>query len=312
MQKQVLRTILGDIPTENLGLILPHEHLFTDLRGPEVEGYAQADPKQVLSVMLPLLQEAQDVGVSALVECSTIGVGRNIVMLRTLAQNTSLHILAPTGLYQEACIPAAFREQTVEELADLFIKELTKGIGESGSKAGFIKIAISDDGPHPIEQRNIRAAARASQATGAVIASHTIGGRGAIKEISILQDEGATLEKFIWVHAGSESDMSYHFRAADLGVYLEFDSVGNPESDQDTADAVINLIKSGHGDRILLSHDAGWYQPGRPGGEPEHGLRGFTALTEAFIPQLISCEVDDAMINLMTEKNPLSAFAIIV
>lgn len=78
MQKQVLRTILGDIPTENLGLILPHEHLFTDLRGPEVEGYAQADPKQVLSVMLPLLQEAQDVGVSALVECSTIGVGRNI------------------------------------------------------------------------------------------------------------------------------------------------------------------------------------------------------------------------------------------
>lgn len=45
MQKQFLRTILGDIPPENLGLILPHEHLFTDLRGPEVEGYAQADPK---------------------------------------------------------------------------------------------------------------------------------------------------------------------------------------------------------------------------------------------------------------------------
>lgn len=260
--------------------------------------------------MCPLLQEAHEAGVSALVECSTVGVGRNIEILHTLAQNSGVHILAPTGLYREEYIPAIYRDQTIDELANLFIKELTKEMGVMGSKAGFIKIAISDDGPHPIEQRNIRAAARASQETGTAIASHTIGGRGAMKEITLLQDEGLNPEKFIWVHAGSESDPSYHFKAADLGVYVEFDSVGNPKSDQDTADAVINMIENGYGDRILLSHDAGWYQPGRPGGEPEHGLRGFTALTEDFIPQLKDHGVDDQTVRLMTEENPVRAFGI--
>ena len=85
MPLQKLRTLLGDIPAEDFGLILPHEHLFTDLRGPDVKDYAQADPKDVLSVMLPFLKEAYGVGVRVLVECSTIGVGRNIEILQKLA-----------------------------------------------------------------------------------------------------------------------------------------------------------------------------------------------------------------------------------
>ena len=310
MQQRRFRTVLGDIPVEDLGLILPHEHLFTDLRGPGIEDYAQADPKQVLSVMLPFLKQAYDAGVSALVECSTIGVGRNIEILRTLAESTRVHILAPTGLYREEYIPAIYREQSVEEIADLFILELTEGIGMSRSKAGFIKIAMSDDGPRPLEERNVRAAARASMATGAAIASHSIGGRAAMEEIAFLQDEGLDLERFVWVHAGSESDQSYHEIAAELGVYVEFDSIGSSDSDQDALEAVTNLLDKGFGERILLSHDAGWYQPGRPGGEPEHGFRGFTALTQSFIPQLKHQGVDDRMLNMMTEENPVRAFGI--
>lgn len=310
MQKQTIRTVLGDVYPKDLGLILPHEHLFTDLRGPKVEDYAQADPKEVLSVMLPYLKQAHDHGVTTLVECSTIGVGRNIEVLQTLATSTRVHLLAPTGLYREGFIPPIYRDQSVNEIAELFILELTKGIGLSGSKAGFIKIALSDDGPRPIEKRNIRAAARASKETGAAVASHTIGGRAALQEIEILKEEGMNLEKFIWVHAGSETIREFHVKAADQGAYIEFDSVGNPQTNPETTEAVLELLEKGYGDRILLSHDAGWFQPGRPNGEPEHGIRGFTALQDEFLPELQCKGVAEDTIRLIAEENPKRVFAI--
>ena len=81
-------------------------------------------------------------------------------------------------------------------------------------RAGFIKLAMSDDGPTALEIRNLRAAARASQNTGAVIAVHTIGGRIAKQEMDVLEEEGLDLSRFIWVHAQTEPDSSIRKEAA--------------------------------------------------------------------------------------------------
>ena len=72
---KVLRTVLGDVGVEKLGMILPHEHLFTDLGGPDRVGYAQADPQEVVQVLSPFLEAAFRAGITAMVECSTGGVG---------------------------------------------------------------------------------------------------------------------------------------------------------------------------------------------------------------------------------------------
>ena len=95
-----IHTINGPVEIDSLGLILPHEHLFTDLRGPRVADYAQGEPSAVVEVVEPHLAEASKVGVTALVECSTVGVGRNLTVLRRLAKATSIHIIAPTGVYR--------------------------------------------------------------------------------------------------------------------------------------------------------------------------------------------------------------------
>lgn len=311
MSEKFFRTIIDDIPVEKLGLILPHEHLFTDLRGPDVSDYAQADPNQVAATMIPFLRNAESAGVTALVECSTIGVGRNIDILTEITKRTQIHIVAPTGIYKESYTPAIYESSTINEMAELWIIELTKGIGITENKAGFIKIAISDDGPTALEKRNIKAAVRASQATGAVIASHTIGGEAALEELSILEEEGLPMNKFIWVHASSESDQHYHLDAASRGAYVEFDAIGQPGVDQqELANAVNFMVEKGYSDRVLLSHDAGWFQPGNPGGKPEHGIRGFTALTEKFIPLLKNKGMNNQTISLLTEENPKRAFAI--
>ena len=188
-----IQTLKGPVATDALGLILPHEHLITDLRLPTVPDHARAEPSTVVKVVQPYLEEASAAGVTALVECTPIGVGRNLLVLQKLAACTPIHIIAPTGVYRDAYIPTELREASVDDLVDRWTQELTVGIEGTSIRAGFIKLALSDDGPTALEIRNLKAAVKASRNTGAVIASHTIGGKNAEKEMDVLEDAGFDL-----------------------------------------------------------------------------------------------------------------------
>jgi phosphotriesterase-related protein len=310
MTAKRIHTLKGSVEMDSLGLILPHEHLFTDLRGPSIAEYAQADPSAVVKVVLPYLEEAAAAGVTALVECSTVGVGRNLSVLRRLAEVSPIHIIAPTGVYRDAYIPASLRESVVDQLADLWTKELTEGIEWTSIRAGFIKLAMSDNGPTLLEVRNLKAAAKASQRMGAVIASHTVGGKLAHKEMDILEEAGLDLHRFIWVHAQTEPNLSMLEQAARRGAYVELDSAGAPyQSQPDLLETTISLIKAGTTDQLLLSHDAGWYNPASPAGLPDEGYRGYTALTRNFLPTLLKRGISKEQIQRITVDNPARAFA---
>lgn len=305
-----IHTVKGPIEIDALGLILPHEHLFTDLRGPRVPDYAQGEPSEVVKVVGPFLAEASAAGVTALVECSTVGVGRNLEVLRSLAESTAIHIIAPTGVYRDAYIPESLRELNEQDLADLWTTELSEGIAGTSIRAGFIKLAMSDDGPTTLEIRNLNAAVRASRNTGAVIASHTIGGKVARQEMNILEEAGLDLHRFIWIHAQTEPDISILEEAARRGAYVELDTVGAPfQSQTELLETASAFIGSGFADHLLLSHDAGWYNPARPDGLPEEGFRGYTALTRDFLPGLLKRGIGEEQVRLITVNNPAKAFA---
>ena len=305
-----IHTVKGPIEIDALGLILPHEHLFTDLRGPRVPDYAQGEPSEVVKVVGPFLAEASAAGVTALVECSTVGVGRNLEVLRSLAESTAIHIIAPTGVYRDAYIPESLRELNEQDLADLWTTELSEGIAGTSIRAGFIKLAMSDDGPTTLEIRNLKAAVRASRNTGAVIASHTIGGKVARQEMNILEEAGLDLHRFIWIHAQTEPDISILEEAARRGAYVELDTVGAPfQSQTELLETASAFIGSGFADHLLLSHDAGWYNPARPDGLPEEGFRGYTALTRDFLPGLLKRGIGEEQVRLITVNNPAKAFA---
>jgi phosphotriesterase-related protein len=236
-------------------------------------------------------------------------VGRNINVLKYLAERTSIKIIAPTGVYREAFIPTAWLDVSKEALADAWIADLTQGIDGTPIRAGFIKIAMSDDGPTEREVRNLQAAARASQATDAVIASHTIGGALAMREMDILEQAGLDLSRFIWVHANAEADPGYHLKAAQRGAYVEFDGLSSaPASLEDHARYTLNLVQAGYAEKVLLSHDAGWYQPGSPTQQPEGGYRGYTTLNQEFMPLLQQRGVSDDIIRLLVHTNSAHAF----
>lgn len=305
-----VQTVKRVVAVEDLGLILPHEHLFTDLRGPLVPDYALAEPEAVARVMEPYLAAAHAVGVTALVECSTVGVGRNLAVLRHLAEVTPVYLIAPTGVYREAFTPPSLRGLSVEALAEEWVRDLTEGIEGTEARAGFIKISMSDDGPTPLEVRNLKAAALASRQTGAAVASHTASGAVARREMEILESAGLDLGRFIWVHANLEPDPAVHLEAARRGAYVEFDAVGAEwQSQSALVDYTLALIETGYAENILLSHDAGWYDPSQPDGRPEGGIRGYSSLVEEFIPALHARGVTDDLVHLITVTNPARAFA---
>jgi phosphotriesterase-related protein len=305
----VIQTTRGAMPAGETGLMLPHEHIFTDLRGPTTPGYAQADPADVSRVMKPLLDAASTQGVSVLVECSSIGVGRNVPILARLGNETALRIVVPTGVYgRGAYAPAEYEAMSETQLRDWMVREITVGIDATGVRAGFIKLACDATALTAAQQRFLRAAARASLQTGAAIAIHTPTGARAVEQADILEAQGAALDRFIWVHAQSEPDLNVHKQLAARGVYVEYDSIGSGSpTDQQYIQKINDMAAAGYGNRILLSHDAGWYQPGSANGGTQ---RGYTYLIETFLPALRAGGASDTLVTSLTVHNPRRAFAL--
>jgi phosphotriesterase-related protein len=301
-----IQTTDGPLLAGGLGVILPHEHIFTDLRGPTVAGYGQADPEDVVRVMKPLLDEAKAQGVEVLVECSSVGVGRNVPILARLARESGLRIMVPTGVYGRAqYAPQTYRDMNEDDLTQWMIREIREGIEETGIKAGFIKVASSESSLTRLEEKFLRSAGRAARETGVVVASHTISGTVAVKQLDILQQLSPSI-RFIWVHAQAEAASSYHRQMAARGAFVEFDSVG-ASPDNQLISMIKGLMMAGYVSRVLLSHDAGWYQPGQSNGGTQ---RPYTYLLDSFVPKLRASGFSEETIRMLTIENPRRAFGV--
>jgi phosphotriesterase-related protein len=85
----VLHTTLGPLRRQDLGMILPHEHISVDFRTPDQPGYAEAEPAEVVAAVAPKFEEIKARGITCFVECTPTGVGRraDIDLAVSLATN---------------------------------------------------------------------------------------------------------------------------------------------------------------------------------------------------------------------------------
>lgn len=304
---RTLFTTLGPYQTDQLGMILPHEHIFVDLSPPEEDHWKHADPEEVVERMAPELDLAKKAGVTALVECTPVGVGRRADILKAVSAAANFPLIVPTGIYREPWIPAWAHEAPVEKIRDWMIEELTDEIENTGVQAGWIKLSASDEGLTPTETKILRAAAQAGRKTYAVIGSHTIQGSVVLDQLRIIQEEGYTPERFIWIHTQAEEDVDLHLEAARLGAWLEYDSIGSEwTTDEYLLELISRVLEAGHGHQLLLSHDRGWYHPSIPGGGES---KPFDYLTKTFLPKLREMGMEEATISQLVIDNPFQAFA---
>ncbi len=302
-----LFTTLGPLAEPQLGPILPHEHIFVDLGPIEAESYRHADPDEVVRVMQPEFAKIKSQGVTALVECTPMGVGRRTDIVRAVSEAAALPIVVPTGIYREPWIPAWAHEASEGTLTAWMLGELNDEIETSGVQAAWIKLSAGDDGVTPCEAKILRAAATAGAETGAVIGSHTIRGRVVRNQLDILKAAGYTANRFIWIHTQAEPDFALHLEMAARGCWLEYDSIGSEHPGDERLIAwVRELLEAGFGEQLLLSHDRGWFDPSQPGGGVP---QPYTYLFDTFIPKLREAGFDEAIIKTLTQRNPFQAFA---
>ncbi|WP_337175865.1 hypothetical protein [Paludisphaera sp.] len=302
-------TVLGPIAPEDLGVMLPHEHILVDFAGADAATPDRYDADEVVAVARPHLERIKAQGVRSLVECTPAHLARDPAILRRLSEATGLHILTNTGYYAAGggkYLPAHSRTESADELAARWLAEWREGIGGTGIRPGFQKIGV-DAGPLPdVGVRLVRAAARVHKASGLTIAAHAGDGRAALQELDLLREEGVSPSAFIWVHANAEPDAALHAEAAARGAWVEFDGVAPGTIDRHV-ELVAAMKAAGRLDRVLLSHDAGWYHVGEPGGGE---FRPYDTLWGSLVPALRRAGFTEAEIHGLTVDNPREAFTV--
>lgn len=302
-----IMTVNGPIPMEETGLILEHEHVFVDFIGADSTSEDRWVKQEVVNVVLPHLKEVQQFRVATFFECTPAYIGRDPLVLKALADSTGMHIITNTGYYGAAnnkFIPAHAYVETADELAARWIREFEQGIADTGVKPGFIKIGVAPDSLSALHVKLITAAARTHLKTGLSVASHTGLAVPAFAQLAVLKSEGVSPEAFIWVHAQNEKDITNHLKAAEMGAWISLDGL-NEENVEEYVAMIRNLRANGLLDKVLLSHDAGWYSPGELNGG---SYRGYTTLFEHLIPKLEQNNFSSAEIDSLLKINPQRAF----
>jgi phosphotriesterase-related protein len=304
-----VETVLGPVPASELGLTLVHEHVMVDFVGADRVSRDRYDSDEVFRMALPFLEEARKAGVRTLVECTPAFLGRDPLLLRRLSERTGLRILTNTGYYgaaKDKYVPSHAWHEDVDALAARWIAEAREGIEGTGVRPGFLKIGV-DEGPlSDIDRKLVVAAARAHRATGLTIAVHTGDGEAARGIVGALRAEGVAPSAYVWVHAQNEQDRRIHVELAAAGAWVELDGV-SPGTLAAHADAVADLVRRGHLERLLVSQDAGWYHVGEPGGG---SYRGYSFLVEKLVPALRYRGLSPAQVDTLLVRNPARAFAV--
>lgn len=304
-----IMTVNGKVKADKTGTWLTHEHILVDFIGADSIGPGRYERTAVVSKVLPYLREAKDKGCKTFVECTPEYLGRDPELLRAIADSTGLNILTNTGFYgavKNKYIPSFAFSLPAEKLAEIWTGEWENGIGTTGIKPGFIKISVDRDSLSEFHTRLIKAAAITHLKTGLVIASHTGPSIPAFQQMEILEREGVSPEAFIWVHAQAEKDPQVLSKAAARGAWISLDGLDeNNVQDYISMLMAMKALKSLN--RVLVSHDAGWYDPARENGGD---FRSFNTLFDKLVPGLKNNGFTDDDIRQILEVNPSKAFIV--
>jgi predicted metal-dependent phosphotriesterase family hydrolase len=308
-----IRTVLGPLDPEDVGACLPHEHLLIDY------GELLGSPKQVPDTDSPTekrvianVRAFASVGGTLMVDCTPPGYGRYPDFIAEVSTQTGVHIVACTGGFTEQFAPLhpVVRALDTDALADVFVRELTEGMGGTRYRAGAIKVATGEGRMTEGEAHIFRAASLAHARTGAPIITHTTNGLGP-EQVELLLREGVDPAKVVIGHLGFEpdpkSDVSTILRR---GAYVAFDRVGHHHffPDSHWIELIRFVLDQGYQERVLLSHDAVTEFVG-PEEIAAHTFSDYTYITSGFLPALRDAGVDEDTLNLLVRTNPRNFLA---
>lgn len=324
MLHDTINTVTGPIAVDALGVTLMHEHVLIGYPGWEADTLRPGPNRdEIIAVATEKIQSMQELGIQSMLDPCPNDLGRDVALAAEVATRTGFNIICATGLYKEneggvphwhflRSIGAA-----VEKMTELFIHELTVGIGDTGVRAGIIKVATGEGQITDYEYDILSAAAAAAVETGAPITTHTDQGTMGEEQQAFLVEKGVPAHRIIIGHSCGSADHDYHMNILNKGSYLGFDRFGLDilVPDGQRVEALAELLLKGQENRIVVSHDSVWCTRGEPFPKemleamPADKLFNPTHFHKNIIPALLAKGVKQEQIDTMLVDNPRRFFA---
>lgn len=323
-------TMKGDVESTGLGVTLMHEHVFVcapeiNLNYPETWG----DNEQRIAKAIDDLNEAYEHGVRTIVDCTVLGLGRDVERLKRVASEVEVNIICATGYYTWNDLPNFFNisgptkygalEESEDVLPSMLLRDIEVGIADTGVKAGVLK-CMAHHGMTLAMERIARAVAQVHRSTGVPITTHTHSVPDGLTLLDVLLDEGVDPHRVVIGHVDASSkNQSYLLSLLETGCFIGFDSFGlegdgageaHATTFQERIDAIVKLCSLGYDSQIVLSHDyasfcdqvpADWFSGRLPNWS-------YHRVSDDAVPALLKAGVDQTQIDRMLVTNPMRFF----
>ena len=310
-----VNTVLGPVPAAELGTVAVHESLLFVVPGAEYAPDISMDRAEIFEALARKLTDFRNHGGTTIVDSTGMFHGRDLKLYEALSRTTGVHIIASTGMGPEEMLGGYFlTPQTnpptpwpADKFAGLFTKEVTEGMVvprvERRAAAGLVATTADRTGMTPTEESLFRGAARTAAATGVPVSIRF--GADAVHDLDIVLDEQLPGDR-VMVGGMDRRDAAAGAvqEVAARGAYVVLDHAGLNDdagylTDKERAELVLDLVKAGHVDRILLSAGA----VGVAKGQPDYDLP-FSHVLSTFMPLLASMGLSDGDAQRILVDNP--------
>ncbi|MBR5505894.1 MAG: hypothetical protein IKV73_06280 [Clostridia bacterium] len=290
----MITTVRGDITSEGLKNVLPHEHLFSDLR-PLVApiddedfykplslsnfGKVTRNPYAILDnaligdadVVTKEVNAYKKSGGNLIADVTTLDFGRDPKLLLEVSERTDVHIVAGCGFYVDGSVSEQNKALSKDEIKDIIITDLTKGINGTDIRAGVIGEIGTGMQMSDFEKKSLKAASEAQAETGYGMHIHAcLWNREGLNALKFAVECGADAQKICVDHADVLLDEDYILGVLDMGAYIEFDDFGKEfyvdrknrnlllgsfATDKERCQFIKKLIERGYKKQILVTND---------------------------------------------------------
>lgn len=253
MTESQIKTVLGNISPDELGVILPHEHVccyfeyFDKMLG---DGYLN---KAALceQTVKHLIEAKRTYGLSTIVDCTPVNIGRDLELMKKVSEQSGVHIVSASGFY--------YTEETMlsgipeEQIAD----RIKKDVDHNG--IGVLKFAVEQESMSKLLKKLLSALCTVQKETALPLIIHTNAKNQNAREIlPFVLERGISPAAVTIGHLSDTDDMNYVTELLKEDCYVGFDRIyksSRPEYYAQKAKDLYTLCERGFSDRILLSHD---------------------------------------------------------
>jgi len=310
-----VQTVQGPVDAADLGTVLIHEHVRFRDEAVVANWPGRYDEQAELDTALEAVNAAKGHGVRTIVDPTAMFGGRDVHFMKRVADETGVRIVPCTGIYTYDYLPHYFENRSIDQMAELFVEDIERGIQGTDIRAAFLKCAADEPGVTEHVEKVHRAIARASVQTGAPIMAHSRpASNTGPRQVEIFRDEGVAPEKIQIAHTGDTDDLDYIAGLLDAGVWIGLDRYGLdlflPYERRNATTA--ELLRRGHAEQIFISQDfcatIDWFPEEAVEGLLEQGLVrdwSMTLVFEQVVPWLREQGVlDDDGFRTIFEDNP--------